>query len=386
MNQGPKRKTLVLTVTHDCNLACSYCYEHQKTEKVMSPDVAKRSIIETFENSDGYDEINIDFMGGEPFLNFPLIKEISEWIWSRDWEKSYIISASTNGTKIHGRIKKWLAVNKERFTVCLSCDGTRDMHNQNRSYSFDLIDFSFYLACWPDQSLKLTVSPATLPSLSEGIVFLTELGFLVTANLAYGVSWENESYLDIFSQELAKLIEYYREHPDAPVCSLLSHNITILAFDFNNNFPTAYCGTGKGLTAVDVDGEVYPCHTFTPLALGANAKKMGTLDFDSEKLIDPACRECSIFMACPTCYGINFSSTGDPARRPKDLCRLHKIQILSNLKFNALQLIDRKHEIGSVSDGESYLDEYLSIKAILRTYETILETVGKEETLAAQHF
>ena len=71
----------MLMVTHACNLNCAYCYELYKKNAYMKSDLAKELILreaQFVKESDQFDELEIDFMGGEPFMNFPLIKEIVE--------------------------------------------------------------------------------------------------------------------------------------------------------------------------------------------------------------------------------------------------------------------------------------------------------------------
>ena len=70
----------MLLVTNACNLNCVYCYESHKSNKYMTLEVAQRAIQNAFEK-EGFDYVSVQFMGGEPLLGFPLIKEISEWMW-----------------------------------------------------------------------------------------------------------------------------------------------------------------------------------------------------------------------------------------------------------------------------------------------------------------
>ena len=78
-----RRRTCMLMVTHACNLNCSYCYETHKKNAYMDVNLAKEIILREAQfvnDSDQFDELQIDFMGGEPFMNFPLIKDIVEWL------------------------------------------------------------------------------------------------------------------------------------------------------------------------------------------------------------------------------------------------------------------------------------------------------------------
>lgn len=113
----------------------------------MPLNIAQSGIKSTFERAkkEQIDYVEILFHGGEPFIAFQRIKDICEWLWAQEWPTKYICYATTNGTLIHNEVKEWLMKNKERFIVGLSLDGTREMHNRNRSNSYDKIDIPFFI-------------------------------------------------------------------------------------------------------------------------------------------------------------------------------------------------------------------------------------------------
>ena len=78
-----RRRISMLMVTHACNLNCTYCYEAHKKNAYMELELAKKIISKEaifVEESSEFDELEIDFMGGEPFMNFPLIRAVVEWL------------------------------------------------------------------------------------------------------------------------------------------------------------------------------------------------------------------------------------------------------------------------------------------------------------------
>lgn len=96
----------MLMVTHACNLNCSYCYESFKRNSYMSFEMAKEIILKEAHmvaESDRFDEIQVDFMGGEPLMNFPLIKQIVEWLKNGGIDIPWICFASTNATLLPQR-------------------------------------------------------------------------------------------------------------------------------------------------------------------------------------------------------------------------------------------------------------------------------------------
>ena len=79
-NSSKKIKTVTLTLTQSCNLACSYCYEHNKSKNVMTFQTAKAIIDREIAKSKEFENIEFDLFGGEPFLEFNLIQEIVDYI------------------------------------------------------------------------------------------------------------------------------------------------------------------------------------------------------------------------------------------------------------------------------------------------------------------
>ena len=303
----------------------------------MSLAQVKDTITHHFNNSDGFEEIEFQFFGGEPFLEFETIKGAAEWTWSKKQPKPYIFFATTNGTLVHGEIREWCAKNKDRMCLGLSLDGTPSMHNTNRSNSFKRIDAPFFFKNWPKQSVKMTVSLQTLPKLAAGIIYLHELGFKIHCNLAQGKDWSDQGVLRVFAAELQKLIDFYISHPHIEPCSLL--DIRLDALTKENNVPKKWCGAATDMVAVDVDGAEYPCQLFTPLVMEKKLLRcVDKLYGSPEKLTPAKCRSCVLLPICPTCYGMNILQRANPVKRDMMLCKLFKIQALAASQLQA-QLI-----------------------------------------------
>ena len=287
-------KTIALTLTEKCNLNCVYCYEHTKDYTVMSFDTAKEFIKKHFVDSDAYDEVEINFHGGEPFLEFDLLREISEWVWQQQWPKPYHMFATTNGTVITNFIKDWLMKNRSRFIVGLSLDGTRAMHDINRSSSYSLIDREFFLQNWPYQGVKMTISPLTVFNLAEGIEELHNFGFIVNANLALGVDWNQSALLDTYTTQLKVLADFYLNHPDIVPCSLFKMNLAMISND-NTDVLFKWCGTGVHMVAISPEGNEYPCHAFMPSVNFGNSTNVNFWDILKESdFQDIRCKNCII--------------------------------------------------------------------------------------------
>ena len=139
-----QKKNIYITTNVSCNLRCTYCYEDKSGNEEFDVELTKRRLFDILTKNPN-DSFIINLHGGEPFLVFQKIKELCEWVWEQNVSNEYLFFATTNGTKVHGEIKDWLYKNRQRFIAGLSLDGTREMHNINRSNSFDLIDIDFFV-------------------------------------------------------------------------------------------------------------------------------------------------------------------------------------------------------------------------------------------------
>ena len=302
----------------------------------MSLETALSIIDREMTADDGSDFVCVYYFGGEPFLAFNVIKQIHDYLKSREWPKGWFGFATTNGTLVHGEIQQWLHDNQDSMEVYLSLDGTKKMQDRNRCNSYDKIDIDFFRREYP--FAKMTVTAETLPDLAEGAIYLHESGFQVSANLGYGIHWNDDSS-EILANQLNILMDYYLKHPELKPATVLDQ--AVLDLNPGADPPKRFCGVGPLMKSYDVDGEVYPCHAFAPLCLGKEkAEAAKKLDFScplSKLELDEKCRECPIVGSCPTCYGINFNSFSNVYHIAEDHCKMMKVQFLANAKFKYQQ-------------------------------------------------
>lgn len=353
-----RRKHVLLTLTHACNLSCVYCYERYKSHKSMPLSTAISEVERHLNDSEGFDEIEFEFSGGEPFLEFETIRNVCEKTWRKCQKLPYIFFATTNGTLVHGEIKEWVKAHRDRIALALSIDGTKAMQDRNRSYSFDRIDLDFFLKTWPYQPVKMTVSNYTLPYLAEGVQFLHSLGAKIQNNLAYGVDWRDSKNIYLLSREMNKLISFYLENSNIEPCSLFSMELKRVAVQANDI--KKWCGVGSEMVAIDIDGSEYPCHMFQPVSMWRKYTDIAGYSFDPVTLKDDMCDGCILFPICPTCYGINFMENDNPATRNKTLCTLTKVRALACSKLQALLL--QKMSEACVDENEAF-ERILTIRA-----------------------
>ena len=329
-------KTIMLLLTYNCNLRCSYCYEPKTDHKVMSAADAMRYISECVaESGSEYDDFEVQFMGGEPLMEFDTIREVSEWLWSTPMsEKLNNVFVVTNGTLLNDEMMAWFSRNRHRITLGVSFDGTPRMQNHNRSESFASVDLNYFATNWSMQAVKMTVSPYSLRSFSEGVRFLHDKGFgNIMVDLACGakIGW-NSNHLSILKQQLQELMDFYLANPELTPCSTFRLDIFDIGRDSGK---VKNCGCGESLTCIDTDGSRYACHLFSPISCDENTVIAGQkIDFtDHDRFQNETCRKCSLGNLCPHCYGMNFMNSNDVAQQDPFICASFKIIYLQNCAF-----------------------------------------------------
>ena len=341
----------MLLVTYGCNLHCAYCYEPKTEHKQMSVSMAKKILKEQLlALDDKYDTVEVHYMGGEPLLEFPLIVEVSEWLWTLDFVvgKKIMCFAPTNGTLLTNQMKDWFYANKHRISLGLSFDGDRVMQNMNRCNSSKSVDLAYFVNTWPKQSVKMTASPETVDRLFTGVEFLQDVGFkYVSVDLAMGdsVRWTADGLLEL-KKQLSRFVTYYTENPDAPRCSMFFIDITsVLHADRNVDVKT--CGCGETLNCFDCNGKKYGCHLFAPISIDvAKAKKsQETIDFSNHKQFQSVkCKKCILNTLCNHCYGMNYITTGDVSQPLSFHCSAFKLIFVANCRLQ-LNLAKRFNDI-----------------------------------------
>ena len=322
-----------LCVTHDCNLSCVYCYQKHSAGEHMSLEVARQSIDWIFSHVPDYASgVEIDFIGGEPLLAFPLIKEIVSYVCGKQPDIPFIFYATTNGTVLDDDMKAWFTAHRSCFCLGLSLDGKRATHNHNRSNSFDSIDIDFFLRNWPEQGVKMTLSEYSLQHLAEDVQYLHALGIkeISGVNLYEGTfDWDNDAYIKTLIPQLALLARYYAEHDSLQRCQLFDKELDVCESQTRDR--KKWCGIGTGTPFFDIDGRRYPCSFVTPMTFTRHElDRILETDFSNdENFIDDEClNDCYIYPICPQCSGANYLVNKTFKTRNKSKCRIQKLTAL----------------------------------------------------------
>lgn len=346
-----RRRTCMLMITHACNLNCSYCYEPYKQNSYMNIDLAKNIIsreAKFVHDDEQFDELQIEFMGGEPFTNFRLIKEIVEWLEKGAIDVPWICYSSTNGTLLTDEIKDWLRKHNSSLVVGASYDGNIEMQSTNRGTDKHSIDLELFHEMWPFQPLHMTISKETLPRLAEGVLYMQRKGYEVEAALAQGVDWTVEDAM-VYRNQLCILKDAYLKDVSINPFNILKRFTYIFDSSSEEKIQEKWCGTGKQMATYDIDGQKYGCHMFTPVVLGEKRVLLSDREeWDSPaSTADDYCKECVLRNFCPTCPGFNYRYRGDIAVRDKRWCPMVLAEALTACEFQveriaSMENLDRK--------------------------------------------
>jgi sulfatase maturation enzyme AslB (radical SAM superfamily) len=317
------------------------------------------------------DKVEIDFIGGEPLLEFSLIKRIFSYVCSIQPEIPYIFFATTNGTLLTNEMKKWFIEHIDCFQLALSLDGGKETHDKNRSNSFDSIDIDFFLQNYPEQDIKMTVSEYSLPYIANDIIYLHSLGIkeIEGVNLAEGsFDWDKDEYIKLLVPQLKILVNYYVEHDDLKPCMLFDKELDFCETRAKER--KKWCGIGTGTPFFDIDGKKYPCSFITPMTFSENELSaiMETDFLNDENFIDDECySNCYIYPICPTCSGANYLINKSFKIRNKSKCRIQKLISLFIADLQARRLINNNGYInGEREDTKIYytIEAIKNIKAL----------------------
>ena len=341
-----------LMVTHGCNLNCVYCFEKFKSlgRQRMSLETA-RSILEkefaVFKENrkNEKDRLAIEFFGGEPLVNFQLIKDVYYWVKSLPLDFPLMFQTTTNGTLFTKEILDWFTGVKDDFRVVVSIDGDELMHLANRGVSPRSIPLEFIASNWPNSYFKMTVSRDTLPHYAEGVIGLTRKGYHIPSSLAEGMEW-NENDARVYKEELLKIGSFFLENPDYKVEQPFTLPFERLLYQ--SDYPPKNCGVGTNVGIYDTDGKMYPCHLFLPIVHGGEIADsvISTIDFTKdEQLIATHCLSCPLSKLCRTCYGFNLLERGDIKARNLSKCKMQLVEIQVVSSFQIQYFLSRENTL-----------------------------------------
>lgn len=320
-------KALCLHIAHDCNLGCKYCFaeegEYHGRRALMSFEVGKKALDFLIANSGSRRNLEVDFFGGEPLMNWEVVKQLVEYGRAQEGahNKRFRFTLTTNGMLLNDEIMDFC--NREMSNVVLSLDGRKDVNDYMRptrngkGSSYDIIVPKFQKFArsreGKDYYVRGTFTRNNL-DFSEDVKHFADLGF-EQMSMEPVVSAPEEPYsireedLPVILREYDKLaVEYIKRKKEGN-----GFNFFHFMIDLNQGPCVAKrlsgCGSGTEYLAVTPWGDFYPCHQF----VGQEEFLMGNVDTG---IVNTAIRDefklCNVYAKdkCRECFARFYCSGG----------------------------------------------------------------------------
>ena len=343
-------KALCLHIAHTCNLNCSYCFASQGKyhgeRALMSYEVGKRALDFLVENSGTRRNLEVDFFGGEPLMNFDVVKQLVAYARSIEKEKNknFRFTLTTNGVLVDDDVIEFS--NKEMSNVVLSLDGRKEVHDRyrvdyagNGSWEKIVPKFQKFVNARGGKNyyMRGTFTHAN-PDFLEDIKTMLDLGFselsmepvVAASDDPAALTQEDKPVVMKQYEDLAKLM-LERDKEGKPFT--FYHYMIDL-----KGGPCIYkrisgCGSGTEYMAVTPWGDLYPCHQFVgdekfklgDIWSGVNNKKIQVEFASCNVYAREECRDCWAKLYCSGgCAANAYHATGSVKGVYKYGCDLFK--------------------------------------------------------------
>jgi uncharacterized protein len=350
-----------LSITHNCNLGCTYCYAGKKTPEGMSFETAKKAVDFSFGIASDNEAIAFGFFGGEPLLKFDLMRKIVAYIRKRELTEPREVSlhVTTNGTLITPGILSYLK--DEDIGLCISMDGPQHIHDQVRRYkngrsSFDRIveNLKISLTALDKFQVNAVYTPNSLRSLREIVRFFVNLEVpLIHVNPDIQADWQFVSPAELKTAYEAVANLYIENFCNGQEIAVNLIDSKIIVFLKGGYDCTDQCGMGEREWGIAASGNIYPCERFVGedngngfcmgnVSTGLNSKSRCEI-VNQRGNRNKECARCSVQKYCMNwCGCTNYSMTGKTNLASSFLCASEKASmgaaqlVLSSLKDNTL--------------------------------------------------
>ena len=325
-NNSKVIKALCLHVAHTCNLNCSYCFasqgKYQGDRAIMSFEVGKRAFDFLIENSGSRRNLEVDFFGGEPLMNWDVVKQLVAYARSieKQHNKNFRFTLTTNGLLIDDEVIDFL--NKEMSNVVLSLDGRRDVHDLfrkdyagNGSYDRIVPKFKKLVEArgGKDYYVRGTFTHNNV-DFTNDILHMADLGFTelsmepVVCAPSDPCALTDEDMPKIFEQYEILAKEMIKRKKEGRPFTFYHYMLDL------KNGPCIYkritgCGSGTEYMAVTPWGELFPCHQF----VGDSKYSLGNIyDGVTNTEIQDGFRSCNAYARpeCSKCWARLYCSGG----------------------------------------------------------------------------
>mgnify|MGYP001687613006 FL=1 len=380
--------SITLNVTNNCNLACSYCFETDKTRAMMKPEIAVEAIKKAYSpNAPNTMPYTINFFGGEPLLNWPAIKAVIDYCNENNLKVQY--GFTTNLTILTEEMLDYMDDNSIPFLV--SIDGIKQVHDKNRCNSYDTVMSNLKRII--DRGLgiyieaRMTVLPEDVKYLLQGVKEIYNMGINNICPIPVtDVVWSDEQLKDLeqFYLDITDFfIEEMSKENNTRSLSIKNVDDIIQVAALPNTYDTFMCSIyDKRWCAVDYRGDVYACHQ-GPTS-NTDIKEMlyiGNLDWvDDEKYknriihgeyIKEECNGCIAKAICKCgCPVENLRETNQYMKPTDSYCEIKRI-IMRAISSKLDDIMNIEHSNSRIL---TITQENLKLKAYVdKVYDSFMD-------------
>lgn len=320
-----------LWVTNQCNLNCMYCYEGSKKDKIFQQEYVEPLIlfIKEFAMEVPQEELMINFHGGEPLLNFDMIRTVVKRLKQENMRANY--SFTTNGLLINEYMVQFIKEND--IYLSISLDGGKEINDKNRvdyagngTYDRVMKQIALLKDYGVSYRTRMTVIPETASQLFDSVITLIEQGCtnLVAAPDLFAKTW-NDQLLKTLEQQLIQVYDYVAIMEEVD-----------FVFYMNEIKKKGFCDGGIREFSVDADGAVYPC----TYVVGEQKHKIGSIFSGIHKEIvdefisiysknNENCSGCSYSQFCMAnrCKFLNYLITNQYLVGPDIICEIENMML-----------------------------------------------------------
>ena len=329
LSGDPVIKAACFHVSHDCNLRCSYCFASTGNfggqRLNMGFDVGKDAVDFLIQNSGNRKNIEVDFFGGEPMLNFDVVKQIVEYTRGieKEFNKNFRFTITTNA--LHLDDEKIDYINANMANVVLSIDGRKEINDAMRkridgkgSYDKVLENIKRLVEKrgYKDYYVRGTFTKKNLDFFND-VMHLVDQGFdqvsvepvVAGKGTGYEITLDD---IDILKLEYEKLAKEYVIRAKSGKGFVFFHFLLDLAGGPCVSKRLRGCGSGSEYISVTPKGDIYPCHQF----VGDKNFKLGNVkDGILNKALQEKFKKSNVYtrQACRSCWAKFYCSGGCPA-------------------------------------------------------------------------
>ena len=357
-------------------MACTYCYQHNKTNHTITPKTITtfidKLLNDEFElvNTSNALGIAIEFIGGEPLMEIELIEQFCNYLLksmiqqNHPWLLFTRFSLCSNGLLYFTpKVQKFFRQYNNWISFTVSLDGDKELHDSCRidlqgkgTYDKALNAVKHYCKTYNNNIMpntKMTISPDNVSYLYNGVISLIQNNYkIIHLNCVFENVWNNNFALILYNQ-MKQISDYLIANNlyNKVLISLYEEDFFTPKYDEDND---NWCGgVADTSMAINYKGNIYPCIRYMESSLGEKQKplKLGniytgylkkTQEKDNYNLISDItrrsqstdeCYYCPIAGGCAWCSAYNYEEFGTPNKRATYICCMHKARALANVYY-----------------------------------------------------